>query len=96
MKKSSTRLLIICTTALISSCASAGLPYFFPAPPAIDQCTYSIRYQKWRCKTKSGRHEDRRLDDPRMENAEATTQQGYLESKRWLDDVADVARNRCH
>ncbi len=67
-----------------------------PNPPEVERCTYSWKFQKWRCKnSKTGVTENRALNDPRMEFAEGTTQDDALEIQTWIDSIIVVAKKRC-
>ncbi len=92
----SIKLLIVCTLINLSL-GGCALPSWVPEAPEVNRCTYSLRFQKWRCKdSKTGAVEDRRLDDPRMENAEAISKKDSLKMSKWLDDVLKLANSHCH
>jgi hypothetical protein len=67
-----------------------------PEFPEVDRCTFSWRFQKWRCKnSRTDKVENRALSDARMENAEGTTQADALEIQTWIDTVITIAKKRC-
>lgn len=89
---------VIACMIILSAASGCGndFPSFFPKPPEVWKCTYSWRFQKFRCKNSvTSAVENRRLDDSRMEAAEALPQDDYLEGEDWLDEVAKTARQRC-
>lgn len=87
---------IICISIAISLTACGHLPTWVPKPPVIDRCTYSIKFKKWRC-TNSATNvsEDRALNDPRMENAQAVSLDDYNKGQAWWDSFRNEIRNRC-
>lgn len=93
MSKHSIGLAIACTITFLSL---SGCGKQVPDFPEVDRCTYSWRFQKWRCKnSRTGKVENRALNDPRMENAEGTTQADALEIQTWIDNVIEIAKARC-
>lgn len=86
---------VIAFTIILVSLSGCGkqLPEF----PEVWRCTYSWRFQKFRCKnSKTNATENRRLDDSRMEGAEGTPHDDALEIQGWIDDVIAIARQRCN
>lgn len=67
-----------------------------PPFPELNQCAYSVKFNKWRC-VNSVTHaaENRTRDDVRMEGAQALSVEDYKKSEAWVQEIHDLAQKRC-
>lgn len=83
-------------TLLLAIFLSAGCSVI-PPFPEVNQCAYSIKFNKWRCcdtETKKCQNVDR--NDPSMEAAQAVSADDYKKITEWLDSVKKEAEIHCH
>lgn len=91
MKISLIRIKILLLTTSLISCAS--LPPF----PPVNQCAYSVKFNKFRCcNTDTKKCFNLKRDDQRMEAAQCLSADDYKASEAWLQDVINIANQRCH
>lgn len=67
-----------------------------PDHPAVWQCGYTVKFNKFRCvnvKTKQAINLKR--DDPRMEGAQCLSVNDYERMEAWLQQVKEIAERRC-
>lgn len=77
---------------LTSLMACAKLP---PAP-AIYQCGYSIKFNKFRCvNTKTKEKINLSRDNPRMEAAQCLSAEDFKAAQAWVAQVKATAERRC-
>ena len=82
---------LLCLTSLISACAS--LPPF----PPVNQCAYSVKYNKFRCcNTSTQQCFNLKRESPSMEAAQCLSSDDYKKSEEWVQSVVNIANSRCH
>lgn len=88
----STRLRATLLTISLGLSGCAALP---PAPE-INQCAYSIKFNKFRCcDTVSKKCFNLRRDDPEMEAAQCVSAEDFKKGEAWIQTVIDIANQRC-
>lgn len=91
-KKSLIRLKILLLGISLNLAGCAVIPPF----PEVEQCAYSIKFNKWRCcntETKACRNVTR--NDSSMEAAQALSADDYKKVSDWVDTVKQIAEERC-
>jgi len=87
---------LIACIAMALSLSAIGCGKEVPDAPEHDKCTYSIKFSKWRCcNSETKKCENRALNDPRMENAQAVSLDDFNELEDWTDTVIQIAKQRC-
>lgn len=87
---------MIKTSLLAISLSLAACGTVVPEPPAVWQCAYSIRFDKFRCvNTKTSQALNLRRDDPRMEAAQCLSADDYKAMAAWVGTVKSIAEQRC-
>lgn len=72
--------------------ACAVLPPF----PAVNQCAYSVKFNKFRCcNTETKNCFNLVRDDGSMEAAQCLSADDYKKSTEWIDIVKQIAETRC-
>jgi len=87
---------IVLSIILTSLVGCAVLPPF----PEVNQCGYSVKFNKFRCKnnvTKKAFNVQR--NDPMMEGAQclpvADPQRSYPSAQAWVQNAKQIAEQRC-
>lgn len=67
-----------------------------PEFPAVWQCGYSVKFNKFRCvNTKTKQAMNVKRDDPSMEGAQCLSADDYRKSEAWVESVKEIAETRC-
>lgn len=87
---------ILYITIAISLAACAHLPSWAPQEPTVEKCSYSWKFQKFRCtNSETKKAFNRSLDNPKMEGAQALSIDDYNKGQAWLDELLSRARTYC-
>lgn len=85
-----TKLKTVLLAISLSSCAVV------PPFPAVNQCAYSVKFNKFRCcNTDTKKCFNLVREDAKMEGAQCLSADDYAKSERWVESVLEVANSRC-
>jgi hypothetical protein len=77
--------------SLLSACGSQ-----IPAFPAVWQCTLEGSPRAFYCvNTKTLERKKVSVDSPAMKGAQALSRGDYLKSEKWIEEVKQIAEQRC-
>jgi hypothetical protein len=83
-------------SALLILSLSVGACGSVPRFPQVEQCAYSVKFNKFRCvnvKTKAKRNVSR--ESKEMEGAQCLSINDYKQAETWLATVKEMAERKC-
>lgn len=80
--------------ATVLGLSACGTP--LPQPPAVWQCGYSVKFNKFRCLNfNTGEAINISREDARMEGAQCLNPDDYRKASAWVDVIIEFARKHC-